>query len=165
MMPSLPSASKLTELAKFAELVNTLANNATIKQLLDDLADQKKQIEADSESVNARIAALKNLEEQSSQKIQEALQVNEQANELLRSAQEASEAADVKGADVTKREEDLADREKTFEAYVQQTKDELNQRSADLDTRDASLANAQAEVDALKADYESKIAELKKIAG
>lgn len=165
MMPSLPSASKLTELAKFAELVNTLANNATLKQLLDDLADQKKQIEADSESVNARIAALKNLEEQSSQKIQEALQTNEQANELLRSAQEASEAADVKGADVTKREEDLADREKTFEAYVQQTKDELNQRSADLDTRDASLANAQAEVDALKADYESKIAELKKIAG
>lgn len=165
MMPSLPSASKLTELAKFAELVNALANNATLKQLLDDLADQKKQIEADSESVNARIDALKTLEEQSSQKIQEALQTNEQANELLRSAQEASEAADVKGADVTKREDDLADREKTFEAYVQQTKDELNQRSADLDTRDASLANAQAEVDALKADYESKIAELKKIAG
>ncbi len=165
MLPSLPSASKLTELAKFAELVNTLSNNTALKQLLDDLADQKKQIDADSQSVNERIEALKNLEAQSSEKIQEALQTTAQANALLKDAEEKSAAADEKGAEVTRREEDLADREKTFEAYVQQTKDELTQRSSDLDTRDASLANAQAEVDALKADYESKIAELKKIAG
>lgn len=164
-MMVIPGSQSLTELSASVEFLKVIATADGLADALKQLSDHQKNIEeregaifTAKQEIIRQATALEDSKKFLADEIKKADERKNVAVEAERNAQNRINDADTKQQQLQK---DIG----KFDEARKKTETRLTDWQADLEARDDELATAQTTAEGLIAEYNDKIAELKKIAG
>lgn len=163
MQQVIPSSKNLLQLAKFADFVQAISKE-NMSELLSTLATEKKDIEGLKSSAHETLEAAAISHASADDKMNAALDKQKLAEDMFVQAEAREKEVSEKHDAIVEREAQLKMREDAFTVNVTQRNDELNNREANLDKREQEIAALNEQANALKAEYEGKIAAIQQLA-